>query len=78
LDDPDGAFDVCRKYVEGLDENEAVQRAVLEATILYWQGTPPGWSDAAAWQTTEQVMREAGLLQQPVDVSRAFTNDYLP
>ena len=78
LDDPDGAFDVCRKYVEGLDENEAVQRAVLEATILYWQGTPPGWSDAAAWQTTEQVMREAGLLQQPVGVSRAFTNDYLP
>jgi len=78
LDDPDGAFDVCRKYVEGLDENEAVQRAVLEATILYWQGTPPGWSDATAWQTTEQVMREAGLLQQPVDVSRAFTNDYLP
>ncbi len=78
LDDPDGAFEVCRKYVEGLDENETVQRAVLETTILYWQGEPLGWSDPAAWQETEEVVLEAGLLSSPVEAEKAFTNDCLP
>jgi NitT/TauT family transport system substrate-binding protein len=78
LDDPDAAFEICKKYVEGLDENEAVQRAVLEATLAYWQGEPAGWSDPAAWQRTAQVMLEAELLPQPVKAEEAFTNDYLP
>jgi len=78
LEDPDAAFEICRKYVEGLDENEAVQRAVLEASLPYWQGDPLGRSDPAAWQETETVMREAGLLQAAVDPTEAFTNDLLP
>lgn len=78
LDDPDAAFDICRKYVEGLDENEAVQRAVLEASLLYWQGEPAGQSDLAAWQRTAEVMWEAGLLSEPVEAEKAFSNDFLP
>jgi len=78
LDDPDAAFDICRKYVEGLDENEDMQRAVLEASLLYWQGNPLGESDPAAWEETAEVMQDAGLLSGAVDVDRAFTNDYLP
>jgi len=78
LNDPNAAFEVCRKYVEGLDQNEAVQRAVLEATLPYWRGEPLGWSDPAAWQATAQAMREAGLLSGPVDVEKAFTNEFLP
>jgi len=78
LDDPDAAFEICRKYVEGLDENETVQRAVLEATIHYWRGEPLGWSDPAAWQETADVMLEAGLLSDPVEAENAFANDYLP
>lgn len=78
LDDPDAAFEICKKYVEGLDENEAVQRAVLEASLLYWRGSPLGESDLAAWQETAQVMLEAGLLSESVEAEQAFTNDYLP
>lgn len=78
LQDPDMAFETCRKYVEGLDQNEAVQRAVLTATLPFWQGEPLGWSDPAAWQATVQVMQEAGLLSGPVDVDQAFTNEFLP
>jgi NitT/TauT family transport system substrate-binding protein len=78
LADPDAAFDICRKYVEGLGENETVQRAVLEASISYWQGEPLGWSDPAAWQATEQVMLEAGLLSTELDTEQAFTNEFLP
>ncbi len=78
LADPDAAFEICRKYVEGLDQNEAVQRAVLDASLLYWQGERLGWSDPQAWQTTAEVMQEAGLLSGPVEWEKAFTNDFLP
>jgi NitT/TauT family transport system substrate-binding protein len=77
LADPDAAFDICRKYVEGLDENEAVQRAVLEASLEYWQGDPLGASDPDAWQKTADVMLDAGLLSTAVDAEQAFTNDFL-
>ncbi len=76
--DPDAAFEICRRYVEGLEKNEATQKAVLRASIPYWQTDPPGWSDPRAWQVTERTMREAGLLSSPVEVNGAFTNDYLP
>jgi len=78
LADPDAAFEICKKYVEGLEENEDVQRAVLDATLLYWQGDPLGASDPAAWQRTVEVMSEIGLLAGPVAAESAFTNDYLP
>ncbi len=78
LENPDAAFEICRKYVEGLDENEDVQRAVLEATIPYWQGEPLGESETQAWRNTVEVMRNAALLQESVDVDEAFTNEFLP
>jgi len=78
LADPDAAFEICKKYVEGLEENDDVQRAVLDATLLYWQGDPLGASDPAAWQRTVEVMSEIGLLAGPVAAESAFTNDYLP
>jgi NitT/TauT family transport system substrate-binding protein len=78
LDDPDTAFEICKTYVEGLEENETVQRAVLEATLTYWQGEPLGVSDLATWQRTANVMLEAGILSEAVDAEAAFSNDYLP
>jgi NitT/TauT family transport system substrate-binding protein len=78
LADPDAAFEICKWYVDGLDANAAAQRAVLEASLAYWQGQPLGASDPAVWQATADVMLEAGLLTAPVDAGQAFTNDYLP
>jgi len=78
LADPDGAFEICGKYVDGLEENEASQRAVLEASLAYWRGEPIGFSDPAAWQETAEVMRQADLLSGPVEVGQAFSNEYLP
>lgn len=78
LADPDAAFEICYDYVEGLEENEDVQRAVFEATLSYWRGDPLGWADLAAWEETVQVMVEAELLSEPVVAGDAFTNDFLP
>ena len=78
LDDPDAAFEICRKYVGGLDENETVQRAVLEASLRYWRGDTLGWSDPETWRNTATAMLEAELLPEPVEVEEAFTNEFLP
>ena len=76
--DPDAAYLICRKYVDGLAENDPVQKGVLAATVEFWRTGQPGRSDPAAWQNMEATLRSMGLLTQPLDITKAFTNDYLP
>ena len=78
IGDPDAAFEICRKYVDGLEENEDVQRAVLEVSIDYWTGDPLGRSNPQAWKNTVEVMRKADLLEGEVDPEQSFTNTFLP
>lgn len=37
-----------------------------------------GWQDASVWAAQEAFMREHGLIESEVDVSKAVTNDYQP
>jgi len=78
VNDPDEAFEICKDYVEGLEENAEVQRAVLEASLDYWRGQPLGRSEPEAWENTVEVMEGADLLDGEVDPSEAFTNQFLP
>lgn len=77
LEDPDAAFEVCKKYITGLEENAAAQRAVLETTLTYWQAPDLGHFTPEAWATAQQVMLEAGLITQPVPVESLFTNQFV-
>jgi NitT/TauT family transport system substrate-binding protein len=76
--DPDAAYATCRKYVDGLAENDPVQKQVLAATMEFWRTDKPGRSDPAAWQNMDAILRSMGLLTQPLDITKAFTNDFLP
>jgi NitT/TauT family transport system substrate-binding protein len=78
LNDPDAAFEICKNYVEGLEENEEAQRAVMDASLVYWRGEVLGRSEPEAWENTVEVMKAADLLQGDVDSDQAFTNDFLP
>jgi len=77
LEDPDAAFEVCKKYVTGLEENAAAQRAVLETTLTYWQAPDLGHFTPEAWATAQQVMLEAGLITRPVPVESLFTHQFV-
>lgn len=79
IDNPDEAYEICKKFVENLaraDEN--VQKQVLAASIAMWVTPNPGYSDPAAWENMQALLLEIGMYPRPVDVSKAFSNDYLP
>jgi NitT/TauT family transport system substrate-binding protein len=77
--DPEAAYQTCLKYVEGLAQaDQAVQKQVLLTSIELWKANMLGYSDPTAWQNTEQVLLEMGLLTKPLDVSQAFSNSFLP
>jgi NitT/TauT family transport system substrate-binding protein len=76
--DPAEAYRVCLKYVEGLSEtDQTIQKDVLAASIEFWKAEQPGYSDPQAWQNTQQVLLEMGLLKQPLDLNNVFSNEFI-
>lgn len=79
IEDPDMAYEVAKLYVEGLEQaNEAVMRGVLNASIDFWKAERLGYSDPASWENMQNVLVEMGLLEERIDLSQAFTNEFLP
>lgn len=79
LADPESAFQVCESFVEGLAEsNTDVQRQVLEASMRFWDSGPLGISEPEAWENMQRVLLAMDLIQTPLDLRRAYTNDFLP
>ncbi len=76
---PDEAYEICKKFVENLAQaDENVQKQVLAASIAMWVTPNPGYSDPIAWENMQALLLEMGMYPNPVDVSKAFSNDYLP
>lgn len=80
---PSEAFNICKNgnFVPGLADPKtaATQTAVLQATLPLWQqGSKPGYSDPAAWQSMESFLQAQGQLAGMVDTSKALSNNYLP
>lgn len=79
LADPDAAFEICKKYVEGLGQaNQAVQRQVLQASLDFWQADRLGYSDPTAWDNMQTVLLNMKLLERPIDISQAYSNQFVP
>jgi NitT/TauT family transport system substrate-binding protein len=76
---PDEAYEISKKYVDNLSQaDEAVQRQVLARSIKMWRADRLGYSDPDAWTNMNDLLVRMGLLPAPLDVSQAFTNDFVP
>lgn len=77
--DPQAAFEIATKYVENLAQSDlAAQKAVLDASIELYQQQPLGYSDPQSWENMQAVLIDMGLLTAPLDLAKAYSNDYLP
>jgi NitT/TauT family transport system substrate-binding protein len=77
-DNPDEAYAISRKFVENLDENDPVQKAVLAKSIEMWKSLKPGYSNPDAWENMQNVLLGMGLLAEPLDLSATYTNEFWP
>ena len=78
LANPGEAFDITLKAVPEAAKTADAQRATLDASIAFWKSDQLGKSDPQAWQTSATFMKDVGLIPTPIDVSKAFSNDFIP
>jgi NitT/TauT family transport system substrate-binding protein len=78
-EDPEEAYEISKKYVENLEEaDEDLQKEILALSIELWQTDRPGYSDPTGWDNMQEVLLNMGLLESPLNLEEAFTNDFLP
>jgi NitT/TauT family transport system substrate-binding protein len=76
---PDEAYEISLKFVENLkDQDKAVQMQVLNTSIEFWGAEKIGFSDAQAWENMNELLVKMELIPAPIDLSKAFTNEFLP
>jgi NitT/TauT family transport system substrate-binding protein len=75
---PDEAYDISLKYVEGLGKlDREVQMEVLNTSIQFWVAEKLGLSDMEAWENMQDVLLDMGLLSEPLDLNAAYSNEFL-
>ena len=79
IDDPDEAFTISQKYIENFSQLDAdVQKQVLTTSIEQWKTDHLGSSDPKAWENMQDVLLGMGLITEKMDLSKAFTNEFIP
>jgi NitT/TauT family transport system substrate-binding protein len=75
---PDEAYEICKKYVDTLAQADStVQKEKLTTSISFWQLDPLGYSVPAAWENMQKVLLDMKLINQPLDLSKAYTNEFV-
>jgi len=76
---PSEAYDISLKFVENLkDQDKDVQMQVLNTSIEFWKAERIGFSDLQAWENMNDLLVKMELIPEPVDLSQAFTNEFVP
>lgn len=77
--DPDEAYELSKAHVPNLAEaDQAVQKAVLARSIELWQAERLGYSELQAWSNMQDTLLKMGLLSAPLELEKAFTNEFVP
>ncbi|HVO41019.1 MAG TPA: ABC transporter substrate-binding protein [Aggregatilineales bacterium] len=78
LADPKAAYTISQKYVDNLAADDPVQMGVLTNSMDLWKTVKFGYSDPEAWKLTLATLKAMGLITSDVDLTRVYSNDYLP
>src|SRR5690242_14816451 len=76
---PDEAFKISESYIPNFAQLDAgVQKQILDTSIRQWKTNRLGYSDPQAWQNMQDVLLEMGMIKEKLNVSKAFTNEFIP
>jgi NitT/TauT family transport system substrate-binding protein len=79
LENPNEAYQISKTYVENLEDADMdVQKEILAESIKLWQTDKPGYSEPAGWVNMQEVLLDMELLEEPLELDEAYTNDLLP
>lgn len=79
MENPDEAFTISASYIPNFpDLGVDVQKQVLETSIGQWKTDRLGYSDPQAWENMQDVLLDMGLISAKQDLSKAFTNQFVP
>ena len=79
IDHPDEAFTVSVSYIPNFaDLDENVQKQILATSIEQWKADRLGYSDPQSWENMQSVLLDMGLIPEKQDLSKAFTNAFVP
>lgn len=76
---PDEAIELSKAHIPNFaDLDASVQRQVLLTSIEQWKADRLGYSDPQAWENMQNVLLDMGLITEKIDLSKAFTNEFIP
>jgi NitT/TauT family transport system substrate-binding protein len=76
---PDEAYQISTKYVDNLaDMDKKVQMQILTTSIGFWKTEKIGYSNPQAWDNMNNLLVKMKLIPSPLDLTKAFTNDFVP
>ena len=70
--------DMLTTLRESFTPAELLQFEILLQTITLWESEMLGISHPEAWESTQQTLVSMGFLNDTIDVTQAFSNDFLP
>jgi NitT/TauT family transport system substrate-binding protein len=76
---PDEAFDLSKPHIPNFaDLDQEVQLQILLTSIEQWRAERLGYSDPQAWENMQVILVEMGLIPDTIDLSKTYTNDFIP
>lgn len=76
--DPEAAYEISLRYVDELaNADRTTQTEVLRRSIELWRTENLGHSDPQAWENMQNTLLQMGLLNEPLDLRQAFTNEFV-
>jgi NitT/TauT family transport system substrate-binding protein len=79
IDNPDEAYTLSASYIPNFaTQDQKVQKEILATSIELWKADRLGYSDPKAWENMQNVLLEMKLIPAKLDLSKAFTNEFVP
>jgi NitT/TauT family transport system substrate-binding protein len=79
IDNPDEAYSMSATYIPNFaDLDQTVQKDILATSIEMWKAERLGYSDPQAWENMNDILVQMKLVPEPLDLTKAFTNEFVP